>query len=174
MLQNNNVIITCMSNHALILFLKKIKVNVIITDVGDRNVLYKMKESNSILGGENSGHFIFKNYCSCGDGILSALVIIDIMKKTGKKLSELASIFKPFPQKIINLKVRKKPPLEELHTLQTLITDIEKELNDKGRILVRYSGTESICRVLIESKNEAHIEKYSKIISKEISLLIGE
>ena len=174
MLHNNNVIITCMSNHALILFLKKIKVNVIITDVGDRNVLYKMKESNSILGGENSGHFIFKNYCSCGDGILSALVIIDIMKKTGKKLSELASIFKPFPQKIINLKVRKKPPLEELHTLQTLITDIEKELNDKGRILVRYSGTESICRVLIESKNEALIEKYSKIISKEISLLIGE
>ena len=174
LLKNNTVVITSMSNYALISFLKKINVNVIITDVGDRNVLYKMKDSNSILGGENSGHFIFKNYCSCGDGILSALIIIDIIKQTKKKLSELASILNLYPQKIINVKVRKKPPLKELYSLQNIIKNGEKQLNAEGRILVRYSGTESICRVLIEGLNEDIIEKYSKLISDEISLLIGE
>ena len=174
LLKNNTVVITSMSNYALISFLKKINVNVIITDVGDRNVLYKMKDSNSILGGENSGHFIFKNYCSCGDGILSALIIIDIIKQTKKKLSELASILNLYPQKITNVKVRKKPPLKELHSLQNIIKNGEKQLNKEGRILVRYSGTESICRVLIEGLNVDIIEKYSKLISDEISLLIGE
>ena len=173
LLINHTVVVTSMSNQSLISCLNDINIDVIISDVGDRNVLYKMIESDSILGGENSGHFIFRNFSSCGDGILTALIVLDIIKKTGKNLSELSKIYNPYPQKIINIKIVEKPPLNQFCTLQKIIKQAEKELKNKGRIFIRYSGTEPICRIMIEGENEKILEKYSKIISNEIRCLIG-
>ncbi len=173
LLKNNTVVTTCMSNIALYKYLKELEINVITTDVGDRNLLYKMKENKVILGGENSGHFIINNFCSCGDGLLSALILIDIIKKSGKKLSELSSIFTLYPQKLINVNISKKPPLENLVSLQKILNDAENELRERGRVLIRYSGTESICRVMVEGDSDYLVEKYSKLISVEIERLIG-
>lgn len=172
-LTNNTVVITTMSNQSLISFFNELDINVIVSEVGDRNVLYKMIECNSILGGENSGHFIFRNFSSCGDGILSALVVLDIINKSGKKLSELSAIYNPYPQKIINVRIAEKPSLNKFYSLQKIIKKAEKELGNEGRIFIRYSGTEPICRVMIEGKNEKILEKYSEIIPNEIRSLIG-
>ena len=126
-----------------------------------------------MLGGEQSGHVIFKEYHSTGDGILSALQMISIMKESGKPLSELASVMEKYPQVLINARVGKKIPLESLPETGRSISEAQGTLEGDGRVLVRYSGTENLLRVMIEGRDEKVITKMAHVISETAQKEIG-
>ena len=167
-LRNNLIVSTVMSNIGLSLALQEMGIKQSITKVGDRYVLEEMVKQDAILGGEDSGHLIFKEHHTAGDGIITALQLLAIMRKEGKPLSELAQVMKTFPQVLINVKVNHKPPLEEIPELHAVIEEIENKLADKGRVLVRYSGTQSICRVMVEGPTTQETEMYAAQIAKII------
>ncbi len=171
---NNRVVGTVMTNFGVVRFLQSIGVEVLLSSVGDRYVLQEMLEHEAYLGGEQSGHLIFLNHTTTGDGILSALQILAIMKQSGKKLSELASVVQKYPQVLVNISVREKPPLEQLKSVQAIMGDIKKELGNDGRLLVRYSGTENLCRVMVEGQNEKKIHEMANVIAMAITNEIGE
>lgn len=173
MLDNDTLVVTQMSNLGLHNSMKKLGIKVISTDVGDRNVFKEMRKSGAILGGENSGHIIFSKLSSTGDGMLSALVLLDILNKEKKPLSELSKCIKIYPQVLINVEVSSKPALDKLISVQDLILDAESQFKDKGRVFIRYSGTESICRVMIEGEDKDLVKKTAKLIAGEIERLIG-
>jgi len=125
---------------------------VIRTKVGDRHVIAEMMSSDYSIGGEQSGHMIFRDYSTTGDGIVSALQILRIMRTTGKPLSELKRCLTKYPQAQRNLRVKQKPPLEEMPDVMKLVGEAEAELSGKGRVLLRYSGTEPKIRLLIEGR----------------------
>ena len=172
-LANNTVVTTKMSNYGFRVAMKELGINNNITKVGDRYVLEEMKKSGAIIGGENSGHIIFLNHHTTGDGILTALQILKVMKETGKPLSELAKIMKIYPQKLINVSVSDKPALDTLPEVQEVIEQVEEELGDTGRVLVRYSGTQPLCRVMVEASTEEATEKYCKKIADVVEEQIG-
>ncbi|MCJ7728014.1 MAG: phosphoglucosamine mutase, partial [Actinobacteria bacterium] len=167
-LKNNTVVTTIMSNLGLSVAFKKMGIKNVTTKVGDRYVLEEMIKHDSVIGGEDSGHIIFKEHHTTGDGILTALQLLSVMKKENKPLSELSKIMKTFPQVLINVKVKRKAPLEEIPELKSIISEVEKELADKGRVLVRYSGTQSICRVMLEGPTKSDIEKLANKIAKVV------
>jgi len=154
LLKNNLVVGTVMSNIGFHVALKELGIETEVSDVGDRCVLELMQEKEAVLGGEDSGHIIFHNYHTTGDGIVSALQLLGIMRETGKPLSELAEVMTVFPQVLINVNVAEKPPLSEIGSLQTAIAEAEAELADLGRVLIRYSGTQPMCRVMVEGPSE--------------------
>ena len=168
MLKNNTVVTTVMSNLGLSLAFKEMGIKNIATKVGDRYVLEEMIKNDCILGGEDSGHIIFKEYHTTGDGILTALQLLSVMKKEKKSLFELSKIMKTFPQVLINVKVKRKAPLEEIPELKSVISEVEKELADKGRVLVRYSGTQSICRVMLEGPDKDETERLAAKIAEVV------
>src|SRR5438309_4679227 len=129
--------------------------NVIRTKVADRYVLEEMMARNLNVGGEQSGHMIFRDFTTTGDGIISALQILRIMRESGHPLSKLKGCLKKYPQALRNLRVRSKPPLEELPDVMELVGQTEKKLSGKGRVLLRYSGTEPKIRLLIEGRERA-------------------
>ncbi|TFG00790.1 MAG: phosphoglucosamine mutase [Promethearchaeota archaeon] len=172
-LANNTVVTTKMSNYGFRIAMKELDINNNITKVGDRYVLEEMQKSGAILGGEESGHIIFLNHHTTGDGILSALQVLKIMKETGKPLSELAKIMKVYPQKLINVTVSDKPALDTIPEVQSVIEEVEAELGDRGRVLVRYSGTQPLCRVMVEASTEASTDKYCQKIADVIEEHIG-
>ena len=149
-LKNNLVIATVMSNFGFLAAMKKLGIEVGIAPVGDRYVLEMMKERSAVLGGEASGHMIFLDHHTTGDGIISALQLLAAMCASQQPLSELAKVMHFAPQKMINVTVKQKPPLEDVPVLQKAIRDAEVELGDGGRVLIRYSGTQSMCRVMVE------------------------
>ena len=159
MLKNDTVVTTVMSNLGLSIALKEMGIKNVVAKVGDRYVLEEMIKHDCILGGENSGHVIFREYHTTGDGILTALQLLSVMKKENKSLFELSKIMKTFPQVLINVEVKRKTPLEEIPELRSVISEVEKELGDKGRVLVRYSGTQSICRVMLEGSDNSGVER---------------
>ncbi len=167
-LKNNTVVTTVMSNLGLSIAFKEMGIRHVKTKVGDRYVLEEMLKNGSVIGGEDSGHVIFKEHHTTGDGILTALQLLSVMKKEKKPLSELAKIIKTFPQVLINVKVKRKAPLEEIPELRNVISKVEKELGDKGRVLVRYSGTQSICRVMIEGPTKDNTERFAKEIARVV------
>jgi phosphoglucosamine mutase len=132
-----------------------------------------MKETGAVLGGEQSGHTIFLDVSTTGDGILAALKVIEIMVRKGKSLSELAADFVHYPQKLINIRVSSKPDLSEIEEIQSVITAREEALKNKGRILVRYSGTENKARVMVECEDEALCDKYAAEIASAIEKKLG-
>lgn len=172
LLKNNLVIGTVMSNIGFHVALKELGINTDISDVGDRCVLELMQEKDAVLGGEDSGHIIFHNYHTTGDGIVSALQLLGIMRQTGKSLSKLAEIMTVFPQVLINIDVAEKPPIPEIGKLQEAIVEAEAELGDKGRVLIRYSGTQSMCRVMVEGptrkKTSEIAERLANIVKENI------
>lgn len=168
MLKNNTVVTTVMSNLGLSIAFKDMGIKHIKTKVGDRYVLEEMIKNDSVIGGEDSGHVIFKEYHTTGDGILTALQLLAVMKKEKKPLSELARVMKTFPQVLINVKVKRKAPLEEIPELKNIISKVESELGNNGRVLVRYSGTQLICRVMLEGPTENETEKYAKEIARVV------
>ncbi|MGI6088151.1 MAG: phosphoglucosamine mutase [Kiritimatiellia bacterium] len=150
-LSNNLVITTPMSNFGFRVAMREMGIETAEADVGDRYVLNMMRERGAVLGGEDSGHIIFLDRHTTGDGIISALQLLAIRQARGCPLSQLAQIIRLAPQQLINVNVPAKPPLETIAPLQEAIRTAEQALGDSGRVLIRYSGTQSICRVMVES-----------------------
>ena len=169
-LKNNTAVVTVMSNMGFFKFCEDNDINCEKTKVGDRYVLENMVEKDFVIGGEQSGHIIFKDFATTGDGQLSALWLLCIMKATGKKLSELSSVMQVFPQTLINVRVsdfgKARFPNDE--EIKNAIKEAEKELGDDGRVLVRVSGTEPLVRVMIEGKNEEKINTLAQEIAQVI------
>lgn len=150
-LDNNIVVSTIMSNIGLVNTLKKLDIRHEITDVGDRKVLEKMQETEASVGGEDSGHMIFLNEHTTGDGMLSALKLLEVMTATGKPLSELADIMTVYPQVLMNVEVdASRPDFMEIPLIAHAIKEVETLLGEAGRVLVRYSGTQPLLRVMVE------------------------
>jgi len=173
-LKNDTLVATVMSNLGLRDALSEKGISLETTGVGDKLVMERMQEGGFSLGGENSGHIIFGDYTTTGDGLLSALVVISELKKSGKKLSELTSCMAEYPQKLTNIYVKDKPEIEEVPRLHTAIKEAEAALSSTGRTLVRYSGTENKIRVLVEAKEQSDVELWSEHICKAVKKTIGE
>ncbi len=172
-LAHNTLVATIMSNYGLEEALEPHGGKVIRTKVGDRYVIEEMMRGGYTVGGEQSGHMIFRDFSTTGDGIVSALQILHIMLATGQPLSQLKSQLKKYPQAQRNLKVKEKPPIETLEEAQKLIAETEKALDGKGRVLLRYSGTEPKIRLLIEGRDEAQINEAATKIATAIENHIG-
>lgn len=172
-LRGNGVVGTVMSNLALEVLLRENEIRFIRAPVGDRYVLEELTRNDFILGGEQSGHTIFRDISSAGDGILTSLMVLSIMAETGKKLSELASNYKPYPQKLINVSVVTKPPLESLPEVEAVLKKAENALGEMGRVLVRYSGTENKVRVMVEARDEGLCKQTAQDVAVVLEKEIG-
>ncbi|MBN1823834.1 MAG: phosphoglucosamine mutase [Endomicrobiales bacterium] len=164
-LRNNTLVTTVMANLGLIKAMEKQGISVSTTPVGDRYVSEEMAKKDAVIGGEQSGHIIFRDLLPTGDGILSSLQILGIMREQGAKLSKLCSIMKKYPQVLVNTKVPKKVPVSELPKTAKLIKSVESKLGDDGRTVIRYSGTENLLRVMIEGVNKDEITRFANEIS---------
>jgi len=173
LLNNNEVVATVMSNFGFFAAMKELDINVAVTTVGDRYVLERMLEDGAVLGGEASGHVIFHNHHSTGDGIIAALQLLSIMRETGQSLSELAQIMKVFPQRLINIDVKEKPPVEKIAGLPEATLAAEEELADKGRVLIRYSGTQHMCRVMVEGPTDEMANRIAETLADVVRSAIG-
>ncbi len=154
-LATNEVVVTSMSNLGLHQAMREADIGVVTTDVGDHNVIEAMREGGHNIGGEQSGHIIFMDYVTTGDGIISALHILKLMKNSNKTLAELADFMHDFPQQMQSLAVREKVPLEQMKLLQATMHECSLALKDQGRYVIRYSGTENKIRVLVEARDAA-------------------
>lgn len=172
-LRNDILVSTIMSNLGLRIACEKYGFKHHASKVGDRYVLEDMLRLDAVIGGEDSGHMIFRNHHTTGDGTLSALQLVAAMLKSNEPLSELAKQMDVFPQKLINVDVSRKPPVEEIPGLQLAIAKVERELEGKGRVLVRYSGTQNMCRVMVEGPTEELTEKYAREIADVVVSAIG-
>ncbi len=172
-LNKNTVVATTMSNIGFEIAMKDKGIKVIRTDVGDRYVVEEMRLNKYSLGGEQSGHIVFFDNITTGDGTITALQILNIMKKTGKKLSELKECMAKFPQVIKNVEVKEKKPFEQMKGVMEDIDKSKKQLGNDGRIIVRYSGTENKARVMVEGKNEKEINEIADNIADEIKKGVG-
>lgn len=169
----NTVVATPMSNMGLEVFLKQHGMKLVRTQVGDRYVLEEMRKNGYTFGGEQSGHLIFSQHGCAGDGLLAALKVLEIMENTGKPLSELKSEVQMFPQVREDVRVREKRPAESIPEVKTLIAAAEDELGDKGRVFVRYSGTEPLVRVMLEGPDLAMIRSHARKIAAAFAKEIG-
>jgi phosphoglucosamine mutase len=173
-LKNNILVSTAMANIGLLRAMEKEKIKVISSKVGDRYVMEDMNKYKASFGGEQSGHFIFKDIIATGDGILSAVLILSALSDTGKTMSEFMNIIEKFPQVLVNRKVAKKVPFEKLSKYYKLLKACEKSLGSDGCVLVRYSGTENLLRVMVEGKDVDEIraiaESIADTVEKETSL----
>jgi len=167
-LGGNRVIITPMSNFGLRMAFDDLGIQYEEADVGDRNVLELMQRRGATLGGEQSGHMIFLNHHTTGDGIISALQLLAILKQSGKPLSELGKVFQPAPQKLVNIDVPAKPPLEEIPAIQAAEQAARAELGKRGRTLIRYSGTQSMCRVMVEGPSQEMVDRLTEMLVKTV------
>lgn len=172
-LAQNKLIVTVMSNMGLKLACERAGISVLETKVGDRYVLEKMLESGAILGGEQSGHIIFLRYNTTGDGILTGLKLLEVLKKTGKNLSELAGLMETLPQILLNVRVRTKEGWEANSKIMAAIFEGERALAGKGRILVRPSGTESLIRVMGEGHDQKELEEIIQQVADIITAELG-
>jgi phosphoglucosamine mutase len=172
-LRHHTFVTTIVSNLALDGLIREAGGMVVRTAVGDRYVIEKMAQIDANLGGEQSGHIIFRDHGTTGDGIVSALQILRTMKESRKSLSELAEGLKLYPQVQRNLKVRSKPPLEEIPEVLEMVREVEASMGNRGRVLLRYSGTEPKVRLLIEGEDLSAIENHASKISKKLMETIG-
>jgi len=177
LLQGNDgaplVVSTVMSNLGLERALSSHGIRMVRTPVGDKYVLEEMVRSGASLGGEQSGHVIFRDYATAGDGLLTALRVLEVMRDTGQDLDELSAELTVFPQRLVNVRVKHKRPLEELATVRQKIRDAEIDLGDRGRIVVRFSGTEPLARVMVEAEDAAQVDHYCEHIAAAIREELG-
>ena len=172
-LKNDLLVSTVMSNLGLRVACKKYGFKHHASKVGDRYVLEDMLQLGGVIGGEESGHMIFLDHHTTGDGIITALQLLAAMVRTGKPLSELARMMDIYPQKLINVDVKRKPDIKTVPQVMEVIDRIEKELGEEGRVLVRYSGTQNMCRVMVEGPSGAVTEKYCKEIADVVKNVLG-
>ena len=168
------LVTTVMANLGLEHSLREAGIRTVKTQVGDRYVLEEMVRIGANLGGEQSGHLLFLDHTSTGDGIVSALQLLAVMRETGRPLSALAACLTKFPQVLVNVPVRRKPPLESIEGLTPRLESLEGRLNGAGRILLRYSGTELLARVMVEGQEQAEIEKIAHELAGIIRQAIGQ
>ncbi len=169
-LKKKTVVATVMSNMGLDIAMKKAGGKVVRTAVGDRYVVEEMLKGGYNLGGEQSGHMIFLDHNTTGDGILSALQVLAIIQRSGKKLSELAQVMTSLPQVLVNVRVRKRADLKKINPIKDVIEGVKAELGENGRILVRYSGTEPLLRVMIEGEDQSRIN----VLAEQVAVVIRE
>jgi phosphoglucosamine mutase len=160
-LPGNMLVATVMSNMALELFMQENGGRLLRTDVGDRYVVEAMRREGAVLGGEQSGHLIFMDHATTGDGLLAALQLLRIMRERERPLSELAGLLEPFPQVLRNVHVKRKIPFDRAPEVQEAVRKVETALKGKGRVLLRYSGTEAVCRVMVEGPDTTLVEQYT-------------
>lgn len=172
-LPGNLVVTTVMSNLGLQKAFEAEGIEMVRTAVGDKYVLEEMLKRGAVLGGEQSGHVIFTQFATTGDGLLTALRVLEIVRDSGKTLDELANAVKTFPQKLVNVKVKHKRPLSELKTVQAEIAAAESEFGNSGRVLVRFSGTEPLARVMIEASSDEEVNKWTGRIADAIRAELG-
>ena len=167
-LRKNTVVATVMSNMGFEIAMKEANIKLIRTQVGDRYILECMRQKGYNLGGEQSGHLIFLDHTTTGDGILSALQVLAVMKKKGRPLSELAAVMSTLPQVLVNVTVERRRELDSIPVIGQAIADAEKKLAGKGRILVRFSGTQALCRVMIEGPSQKEITTMANELAEVI------
>jgi phosphoglucosamine mutase len=167
-LRKNTVVATVMSNMGFEIAMKEANIKLIRTQVGDRYILECMRQKGYNLGGEQSGHLIFLDHTTTGDGILSALQVLAVMKKKGRPLSELAAVMSTLPQVLVNVTVERRRELDSIPVIGQAIADAEKKLAGKGRILVRFSGTQALCRVMIEGPSQKEITAMANELAEVI------
>jgi phosphoglucosamine mutase len=172
-LAKRTVVATVMSNLGLERALQPVKARVVRTAVGDRYVVDAMRTHGYNFGGEQSGHLIFLDHVTTGDGVAAALNVLAVMRREGKPLSELARCFEPMPQVLVNVPVKQKRPVAELAGVTRAIRAVEKALGKGGRVLVRPSGTENTIRVLVEGPNAARARAHADDIAGEIRRALG-
>lgn len=160
-LPKNMLVSTVMSNMALELFMKDHGGTLLRTDVGDRYVVEAMRREGATLGGEQSGHLIFMEHSTTGDGLLAALQLLRLMREKEKPLSELAGLLEPFPQVLKNVHVKRKIPFDDAPKVREAVRRVEDALKGRGRVLLRYSGTEAVCRVMVEGPDSDKVEMYA-------------
>jgi phosphoglucosamine mutase len=174
LLKKNQVVATVMSNIGLERALEREGISVVRVDVGDRNVVERMRHDQLNLGGEQSGHIVFLDHITTGDGLLTALQVLALLRRERRPLSELAAVFEPYPQVQRSVQVRAKPPLEELAELQQLLERIESDLGAHGRVLVRYSGTEPVARIMVEGEDSQVINGFADEICTVLRKAVEE
>jgi phosphoglucosamine mutase len=173
LLSGDLVVATTMSNMGLEAALKRSGIRMLRAPVGDRYVLEQMLKNSAALGGEQSGHILLPHLATTGDGLLTALVVLDLIARSGKSIDELTADLKVFPQVIVNVKVREKKPLESIPAVVAAIRAAEAELEDSGRVVIRYSGTEALARVMIEAESEEAMTRHANAIADAIRSELG-
>ncbi len=173
LLARGTVIATTMSNMGLEAALKRSGISMVRAPVGDKYVLEQMRATGAAIGGEQSGHIIFAGRSTTGDGLLTALLVLDIMHRTGKSLAGLTADLQVFPQMIVNVRVRERRPLESMPAVVEAIRAAETELADSGRVVIRYSGTEPLARVMIEAEREQLMRAHANCIAEAIRAELG-
>jgi phosphoglucosamine mutase len=172
-LADDMVVATTMSNMGLEAAFRRSGIKMLRAPVGDKYVLEEMQKSGASLGGEQSGHILFPAKATTGDGLLTALLVLDVVHRSGKTLGELIADLKNFPQVILNVKVREKRPMETMPRVTALIAAAESDLADSGRVVIRYSGTEALARVMIEAESEEAMRRHADAIADAIRAEIG-
>jgi len=172
-LAGNVVVATVMSNLGLEKALERDGIAMLRTPVGDKYVLEEMERRGAVLGGEQSGHVIFREFATTGDGMLTALTIFEIAASTGRGLDELTAGLEVYPQRLVNVRVKERRPLEEMAGVRAEIAECERGLDGSGRILVRFSGTEPLARVMVEGPDLPRVEEFSQRIADAIRAEIG-
>jgi len=172
-LKNAKVVTTVMSNIGLGMALENMGIEHLKAQVGDRYVMEEMRKTGAVLGGEDSGHMIFLNHHTTGDGMLAAIKLLEAVRAAGKPLSELATLMTVFPQSLINVDVKAKPALETVGAIVAAIAEVEARLGDKGRVLVRYSGTQPQCRVMVEGPTKSETQSFCKQIADVVAGELG-
>jgi phosphoglucosamine mutase len=172
-LKDNTVVATTMSNMGLEAALGTTKIRMLRAPVGDKYVLQMMRQHSATLGGEQSGHILFPSHSTTGDGLLTALLVLDIVQRSGKALHQLVADLKVFPQVIVNVRVREKQPLEQIPEVSKRIHEAETALKGNGRVVVRYSGTEALARVMIEAESREEMERHAERIAQAIRSTLG-
>ncbi|HAS87972.1 MAG TPA: phosphoglucosamine mutase [Desulfovibrio sp.] len=160
-LNHNMLVSTVMSNMALENFMKEKGGTLLRTPVGDRYVVEAMRREGAVFGGEQSGHLIFNEFSTTGDGLLAALQLLRILCEKNRPLSELSGLLELYPQKLQNVHVKRKIPFEEVPAVQDALKQVEQELAGRGRVLLRYSGTESVARVMVEAEDSSKVDQYT-------------
>jgi phosphoglucosamine mutase len=173
LLTNATVVATTMSNMGLEAALKRSQIKMLRAPVGDKYVLEQMLSTGAALGGEQSGHIIFSGRSTTGDGLLTALLLLDIVHRSGQTLAQLTADLKTFPQVIVNVHVREKRPLDQIPIVAAAIAAAEAELADSGRVVIRYSGTEALARVMIEAESDVLMRRHADSIAAAIRTELG-
>jgi phosphoglucosamine mutase len=173
LLAGNTVVATTMSNMGLEAAFRRSGITMLRAPVGDKYVLEEMRKSGASLGGEQSGHILFPARATTGDGLLTALVLLDVVHRSGKTLGQLIADLKNYPQVIVNVRVREKKPLDKIPTVAEAIAAAEDELRDTGRVIIRYSGTEALARVMIEAESKEAMQRHANAIANAIRAELG-